>query len=223
MNLDDLKDQLKDQSLALIGRIQETSLFNTAKEKFLNLPSSAQQAIMIGAGILTTLFIFSIPFSYINSADVALEEFSETRAQLRDLLKVSRASKDPAPLPPGMSTADLEQRAKSTLANFNLIPEQIVKVTPLGERPAGSMAPPIIDQAGVAIHLKKINLAQAVDIGHALQGLSTGIKLTGLDLAANSEDNHYYDAVFMIVNFSLPVAAEEPEGPSRKGGAEDSE
>ena len=46
MNLDDLKDILKNESKATWDRLQETSLYNNLKDRFDSLSSLAQKTIV---------------------------------------------------------------------------------------------------------------------------------------------------------------------------------
>lgn len=217
MGLDDIKDQLRDQANALWGRIQESSAFNSLKEQYETWPTVVQRSLTFVAGFLAVLVVLSIPYSYIDSASLAVDEFTEYRTLLRDLLRVGRASKEVPALPPGMSSGELASQTQGMLGEFMLVADQIGGVTPLPDRPAPSLAPPVIQQAGVAVTLKKLNLYQVIDIGYRLQNMSSGIKLTGLDMTANAEDNHYYDVTYRVVNFSLPAAPEEPPAAGGRG------
>lgn len=211
MNLDDIKDQLRERATTVWVQIQETSLYNNLKEKYETLPTTAQKAIAYAAGVLTALIVLSIPYSYISSSGAAIEEFDENRSLLRELLRVGRAAKEPPPLPPGMTVPDLQSRVQGLLQEFTLLPEQLGGFQPLPGRPAGSLAPSIVEQAGIGVLLKKLNLTQVVDIGYRLQTISPGVKLMGLEMNANSDDNHYYDVTYRVVSFSLPSLQDEPD------------
>lgn len=223
MGLDDIKDQLRDQANALWGRIQESSSFNSIKEQYEAWPLMLQRTAAFAAGVMIVLVVLSIPYSFIESASVAVDEFTEHRLLLRDLLRVGRASKDAPPLPVGLSGDELTAQVQGMLGEFMLLTDQIGGVNALDKNPAQSLAPPVIQQAGVAVTLKKLNLYQVIDIGFRLQNMSQGIKLTGLDMVANSDDNHYYDVTYRVVSFSLPVVQEAPPPPGgrdKRGGDE---
>lgn len=221
MNLDDLKDQLRDQGNALFNRLQETNLYNSLKDQYLSLPNTGQKAIAFGSGVLAVILILMIPISYIRSADEAVNEFNENRTLLRDLMRVGRTGKEPPPLPPALSYQDLDAKVRNVLTEFTLTPEQIEATSSLPDRPAGAIVPPIINQMGLALKLKKLNLNQVVDIGYRLQSLSQAIKLMGVDIVANAEDNHYYDTNFRLVSFSLPETKDEGDGPRGGRGSPD--
>ncbi|MBX7231009.1 MAG: hypothetical protein K1X29_02885 [Bdellovibrionales bacterium] len=216
VNLEDIKDQLRDQLKTLIEKIKESSLFNNLTEKYHTLPPLTQKACIYGSGLFVILFIFSIPYAYIESAHQHIAEFEENRTLLRELLRVGRAAKDPPPLPQGLSSRELQSRMESFTSEFRLLPEQVIGIKPLGERPAPSLAPPVILQEGVAVTYAKLNLYQILDIGYRLHNLSAGSKLTSVDIKANPEDNHYFDTTFKVVSFSLPIHSMEPET-SQKG------
>lgn len=211
MNLDDLRDKVRENVSALWGRIQESTLFNNLKEQYETWPASVQKTVLISASVLGMLILLSIPYSYIDSASTAIEEYNENRLLIRDLLRVGRAAKDPPPLPPGLSQGDLQAQVQPLLNEFSLTPEQLTPVRPLNERPAAPLAPTVIHQEGVAVQLRKLNLHQILDIGRRMSTLSRGVKITGLEVIANAEDNHYFDVIYKLVSFSLPQATIESE------------
>lgn len=216
MALEAIKDQIRDQVIALWGRVQESSLYNSLMEQYQAWPTSVQRLVAFGSGFLVVLMVLSIPYSRIDSASVSVAEFTEYRTLLRDLLRIGRAAKEPPPLPPGFTALDLQTQIQNLTGELALVPEQLVGVLPLDERPAGSLAPPAVQQQGVSASFKKLNLSQVLDIGFRLQMISPGTKLTGLNLIANSEDNHYYDVTYKVVSFSLPqLASDEGEAPGR--------
>jgi hypothetical protein len=209
MALEDIGDRLKDQLIALWGRVQESTLYNNFKEQYDTWPTIAQKAVVFGASFLLAFMILSIPYSSIDSATTSIEEFTEYRSLLRDLLRVGRAVKEPSPLPAAIPAAELQSQVQAMLGEFGLVPEQLGGVQPLLDRPAGSLAATVIHQEGVALNLKKLNLMQVIDIGYRLQTISGGVKLTGLDMTANNDDNHYYDVSYRLVSFSLPQYGQE--------------
>lgn len=223
MNLDDIKDQLRDQFNALWSRIQESTTYNSVKEKYDSLPTVAQKGLAFGSGFVAVLIILSIPFSYINSANTSIEEFNEYRTLLRDLLRVGGAAKDAPPLPPGISAAELQGQVQALTTELGLLADQMVGVAPLKDNPSPTLASRVIRQDGVSVTLKKLNLNQILDIGYRLQSLSNGTKLAGVDILANAEDNHYYDVTYKVVNFSLPTPTDDDKkgGPDRRGGGDE--
>lgn len=204
MNADDLKDQLREQFSSLWGRIQESSVYNNIKEQFEALPQAAQRAISIGAGVIVALFIVYIPFSYILAANDSIEEFNENRGLIRELLRVARFGDQAPPLPPQLSITDLQNQAQMILTELKLVPEQMGPITPLEDRPAKNLTAAMIQQAGISVSINKINLSQILDIGYRFQNINLGTKITGLEIVAHAEDNHYYNVTYKLVNFSLP-------------------
>lgn len=218
MNFDSLKDQLKDQWAELLGKIQENSTFQTLKEKFESLSASMQRAIILAVVFLVGLFIWSIPYSYISSSKESLATFEENREIIRDLLQASRTLKEPSPLPPSIGAEGLKSQASSIFTEMRIVPEQIGEMVPTKPNPAGNIVPAVVQQEGLAISIKKLNLRQIVEIGHRLQALSSGIRLMGLDMVRSAGQTHYYDAVFRVVSFSLPVLNNMPSSGSSMGG-----
>lgn len=217
MNFDDIKDQLREQVNALWSKIQESSLYNNLREQYDSLPQIAQKLIMFFAGFIAVFIVLSIPYSYIDSAGVMIEEYDEHRTLLRDLLRIGRVAREPSPLPADMEPTELTQQVERKIAEMALIPEQIVGIQPLGDMPAGNLAPRVLRQSGVSLTVKKLNLNQIIDLGYRLQNISPAVKISGVDISANREDNHYYDMMMKVVSFSLP--APRDSGETSRGGS----
>lgn len=215
MNFSELTDRLFDLINGYWGRFQESSLFNKFKEQYDSWPIIVQRAAVFTSGFLLVFVVLSIPLAYIDSASIAIEEFTEYRSLIRELIRVGRTADEPPPLPAGLSFSDMQSQAQMILSQSNLVEEQMGTIQPLDNRPAAILAPPVIKQEGISVQLKKLNLNQVVEIGYRLQELTRGTKLTGIDISANATDDHYYDVVYKIVNFSLPMttmALKEPPG-----------
>lgn len=212
MNLEDLKDQLKEQAAQLWGELQESSAYNSLREQYENMPSSGQKLLQIGGVLLAIFMLLLIPLSYFDSAATKLADFEENRSLVRDMLRASRDAQQEPPLPPGLTAMQLQSQVDNALRAFNLLNEQRGGVTPLGPNPAEGLVPASIEQQGLRISLKKLNLRQLVDIGYRLQSIHPGVRMTSLEVQANTEDNHYFDVLFSLVSLSLPQPSPPEEG-----------
>ncbi len=219
MNIDDLKDRLNEQLSAAWGELQENSTFNTLREKYQALSANGQKGIQAGAALFILLILFYIPYSYFSSSSVGIEDFERNRQMIRQLLEASRNSKLPPPLPPAQNPSSMQNRVQMLLESFRLVPDQIASIEPLGPNPAGGLVVPVIQQNGIAVNLKNLNLTQIMEIGQRLQSIDPGSKMTGLEIIASTEKANYFNVVFRIVNFSLSVESEPAEDarPGRRG------
>ena len=216
LNLDDLKDKFTEVFGQAKDMVQESSLYNTLHEQYETLPTSAQKAITMGLAALAVLIVLLIPWSFLSSSSGFVTEFEDNRALIRGLLKTRSLSKG-TPLPKGLSAADMVIRTKGQLRQAGLLDSQIGDPQPLPEGDPGSrLAPPNVQQQGLKIQLKQLNLRQIMDIGYQLQTMDPSVKVTGLEIHATSEDPHYFNALFKLISYSLPEPEEKPEKPGRK-------
>ncbi len=215
-SLDDLLDRLNELGSTIWSRLEENSTFNTLREKFEALSSSAQKLMIIGAMSLLILLIVSIPLTSLLSTSSYVSEFEEKKDLIERLLVAEQSAKQGSPLPPGLSSADLQGQVRNRLQMFRLVEGQGPTLTPLNNKPAGKLAPEIIEQAGVLVTLKGLNLKQTINIGKAMESLHASVKMLGLDIQASSQFPKYYDVVFRLVSFSFPQA-EAPKTNENKG------
>jgi hypothetical protein len=218
MGLADIKDQVLDNIKSKWGDFQETEIYNRAKEKFEDLPSTAQKAIVIGSIGLVCLIIVSIPWGWLSDASRSIELFEEDKSTLRELLKVSRDLEQAPEVPPTITSSALRTQVDDILSSMKFLPEQIVEVLEKDFPPSrgSKLVPASFISKGVQVTLKKLNLKQVVDVSHRFQSVGRGSKLMAMDMTANMEDNHFYDSTFHIIAYSLP-SKPEPEKDDKKG------
>ncbi|MCB0364346.1 MAG: hypothetical protein H6624_01075 [Bdellovibrionaceae bacterium] len=217
LNLDDLKDKFTETFNQVKDTVEESSLYNTLRERYETLPSNGQRAIVIGSITFVVLIFLSIPWSFLSSSSNYVTEFEDSRALIRGLLKTRSLSKG-APLPKGMSSGEIESKAKGMLSTAGLLDSQIGSSMQLPEGDPGSrLAPPNVQQQGVRLELKQLNLRQIIDIGYQLQNLDASVKMTGMEVHATAEDPHYFNATFKLISFSLPETEEASAGKDAGG------
>jgi hypothetical protein len=68
MNLDDIKDQLKERLHAVMARAQESSAWMQAQERFDSLSPNAQKAIIAGVAVLAAFAILAFPWMYYSAS-----------------------------------------------------------------------------------------------------------------------------------------------------------
>jgi hypothetical protein len=203
-----LREQLKDEWGELLAKIQENPTFNNLREKFEEQSIRTQRLIVIGAALVAALFVLSFPYGYISQSQDNLAQFEENRDLIQGLLHASRNAKEPSPLPTPMPSEVLKSRVQDVLKQNQLLPEQIGEIQELPENPAKGLAPAVVQQSGLAVQVKKLNVNQVIALSHAFQTMGPGTKLLGLDVVQSEGQSHYYDMIARVVNFSLPQATE---------------
>jgi len=207
--LEGLKDQIKDQLTELAAKIQEHSLYQTARERFESQTIQVQRAIVIGGSLLAAAFLLSFPLGYISSSNDQMAIFEENRTLIQGLLRASRSSKESSPLPPPMSSDQLRSAVDRVLRDQRLVPEQIGEMQAIPGDPTQGLAPAMVIQTGLAAQIKRLNLSQVVAIATSMQNLGAGTKLIGLDVVQSTGQTHYYDMNVRVVNFGLPTGKED--------------
>jgi hypothetical protein len=218
MALEDFREQLKEKISESWSKIQESPAYNNAREKFETLSPGAQRGIIFGTLAFIAALFLSIPMSYFSSASSSVTDYNSTRELLRALLRASRLANEAASLPPSITPEELKSRLQGDLAAVNLLPEQMgglldIDVNSLGK----SLAPKGINQSAVSLTLKKLNLKQVVDVGYQIQQINPSVKLAGLSVTASSPDPHYFDAIYKVVIYSVPMSVDTESGPGPKG------
>ena len=209
--LNDLKEQLQDRLKEIWLKVQESSAFISLKEKYDNMKPSSQRLLRMGAIFGSIGFMLWSMWGMFAESSVKLAEFQEYQNAIKDIIKLKRNIALAPRIASPPSPAILEQRVHSILESFYLDPKQIEDVSTrdldpsaLIQPPGKSKGPDSVEQKGVWLSLRSLNLTQVADIGFRLQTIHTAVKLIGLDMKASEENENYYDVMYTIVGFYPP-------------------
>ncbi|MBS1970463.1 MAG: hypothetical protein JSU04_09145 [Bdellovibrionales bacterium] len=204
MNFDDIKDNLKSQLGQTWSRIEDSSAYNQLRDRFENLTPTNQKLVLLGAGALTALLIFSIPFSYYSTSSEYVTTYEDKRSLIRELLKVTRESNEVPDLPIAPNADMLKNTIEGQLNMAKLLPEQMkgieVMAADTGLIPKGLL------ESGLRVSLAKLNLRQIIDIGYNIQAISPSVKMNAINITANPEDPRYFDVEMKLVSLAVPQA-----------------
>jgi hypothetical protein len=219
MALEDLKENLREQFVILAGRIQESTAWMQLTEKYQNLSPSGQKGVLAGAAAFVVLTFLAVPSIFYFSSQDQVTDFEDKRQLIRDLFRVNREASALPPPPAHLTSSDLESKVRTTLNNARLQPEQIVSVATLPKQKVAGV-PSNLEQAAVSLNLGKLNLTQIVSIASDLNTLHPTLRVSGLEIKASRDNDHYFDVIFKLVAFSSKAAmADASNGgfKSRKG------
>lgn len=221
MNFDDLKEQLLSLLRRLGERIQDTPAYGQLKDRFDGLSPSMQKTTVLAGVVLAFLIVLSLPWSWYGESHTAVEGFDERRNVIRELLKVSREAAEVPDIPTAPPIESLKADVQNRAKQANLLDEQIKSIETVAA--AGGLVPSDKSAGGLVVTLWKLNLRQLVDVGGQLSRLNPSVKMTGVEIAANKEDAHYFDVVYRLTALAVPdLSADAPEpepakAPARRG------
>lgn len=228
MAFEDLKDQLRDQFAELRSKIEESQIYNTLRERYETLSVTTQMWIKIGTALVVVSVLVYFPYIYFSDSFKNVEIYNDKRTLIRKLLRAGSSVAGSVENPP--PTSQLIENIRSQLSGHSLLPEQIGEINVLSpDALGGRFAPKEIEQEAIGVGLKKLNLKQVIEIGYRLQNNAPGVRLVGIEVRAGSPDPHYFDVLYKLARFSLPIAEEAASGPadrsnrSRKARAEEDE
>lgn len=220
MALEDVKERLKEQALATLQRVRESSAWIQFMEKYQDLGPGAQKAVLAGGSFVLALILFLLPWTFFSSSQNTMGDFEAKKQLMRELFHVSRAASALPMTPQAMTPGDLRSAVQNVLSTERplLLPEQTLSVTDFDNVTAGSSAlPKGLTQKGVIVNLSRLNLDQVVKIGTRLQALRSTAKMVATKIQSTAADPHYFDATFKIVAFNLPAEPAPKTAPGKAG------
>ena len=222
MNFDDVKERLKADLQRTKERLEESSLYNTLRDRYQSLSHLNQILVNVGVALVALLIILSIPYSHLDASRDSIVQFEAQRSLVHDLLHVQKEVNETPEIPAPPAIESVKSRIESELQTGQLLPEQIKNVAVLP-----SIQTPDIKSSQndglVEVNLGQLNLKQIVDFGFSFQSISPSVKLKDLVISASAQDNHYFDVVYRLLVLKvmpedLPLPDEKPAaGPKKKG------
>jgi hypothetical protein len=216
--LEELRDQLSEQVTEALAKIQETSAYNSLRERYESQTPTVQKVIVAALCLGALFVLMTFPWSYLSSSSDSLAQFETNRELIQGLLHASRSAKEPSPLPPPIGPDQLRASVERTLHENGLVPDQIGNMQAIPESAIKEMAPAGVVATGLAVQIKKVNLNQILELGNLMHNLGPGIKLTGMDVVQSSGQTHYYDLIVSVVHFGIPSFGDSDSDSSGKKG-----
>lgn len=207
MAFEDLKDQALEALQNAKSKLDESELFLKIRDFYDALPVLGQKAVVGFIGIAIAFVLFMIPFSFYSSGSENLALFEENRDLVLDLYRVKRKIISSPQTPPPMDTSSLESFARNAVNGARVLPEQIKAISFVdgSASKASTAIPKSVRKNLVEIRLANLNLTQVVDIGYALSNIQS-TKVMSFDIRPGSAQGNYFDVMFKIVSFDIPIA-----------------
>ncbi len=213
MDFDSLKEQFIERFEAYKSYIQDSETYINLKEKYDTLNPNIQKLVRYASVFMLVYFFYSIPASFVDSANEKLTFFEDNRHLTRELIRAGRIAQT-VQLPPAAPTASaLTTRVDQVLTSEQILPDQKMSSTQKPNVASKSLVPKSIKQSGVKLSLKKLNLRQVVRVGEALNQIN-GTRLMNIAIQADSKDPHYYVVDYEVAAFEVP----RDTAPTLKGG-----
>jgi hypothetical protein len=212
-SLKNLFDNLKEKFKAAWAEQMESEVVIRLRERFDELPSLGQKAILTLSVLFGALILLWWPLSNLMDANDFNSKFDDHRELLKELQQVQRDIVS-GPNPP-FSTApvNLKGQFDQKLSAGGVKPDQIKESVATPTRSVSG-----VDERGYVYQIQKLTIRQAVDLGYELEHSDPNLKLLDLKIVNNNPDPHYYDVTFKLVSY----AAKAADIPSSGGGIIDS-
>ncbi len=203
MDIESLKEQLQDNFALYKNRVEDSEVYIVLKERYDNLAPNIQNLIKYSALAMVCYILYSIPASFVNSAQEKMSFFEENRQLTRELIRAGRIAKTVQVPPPAPSASALTTKVNSILTEEQVLEEQKLASNTLKQVASKTIVPKSIEQQGVKTSVKQVNLRQLVRIGEALNQIDSS-KLMNIAIQADAKDPHYYSVDYEVAAFSVP-------------------
>jgi hypothetical protein len=219
MNLEEIRDRVKETFQTQWQKFQETATYAQFKEKYDDLPSTQQTLLKLAASLVGLSILIFPPYSWYQSSANNLASFEENRGLLKQILHVGRQMQETPEIIPQLSTAEVKSRITGVVGTLQLMPDQLKGMVegPFPARPDSRLIPKQLTPQGVDLTLDRLNLRQVVDLVFRIQSLKdAGIRIFSMDLARAPGETHFYAVRMQVGNLlSAPTGLTAPGGDTK--------
>jgi hypothetical protein len=221
---EDIKEKLSNQLKSTWEKVQDSSVYISARDRFENLSPVMQKVVIAATALTVSLIILSFPYGSLISSWESASQFEQTRNLTRDLLKAARESSNIPQISPPSPVDTLQATVQSQLQRASLLPEQIASISSV--EATSELIPKQLVSYALEVSLAKLNLTQVTELGYqiSIQGVDRGmtIKMTDLEIKPNASDSRYLDVIYKLVGIKVPefgpiFPAEKSNGKGKKG------
>lgn len=214
MTIQELRDQIIEQSKRMYDQVIESHYYNLAHDRYEGL-TTLQQRLVLAAIILIVFFaIIASPFAFYSSSRDLVSEFEGTRELLRELYRVQRERNNLPQLPMAPDPEVTTQRVNALIQEMEMMPSQFGGVQVAGLET--QLIPGYLVSSAQLVLFNKLNLNQIIDIGHRLIAISPAQKMKDIKITANPQDGRYFDVEYKLVSLKIPAKIELPPMPEEK-------
>lgn len=215
MTFEDLKDRFKSEGQQLWDRIQESSTYQSLRDRYDNLSPERQKLVVWGSVALLVVILFSIPLATLQTSSEHVSEFEGKKELMRDLLRAQKEANEVSTSVANLPVAAIRAEIDRALQQLQLLPEQNRGVT-VAPTTTPLVKASIIESV-LEVSTMQLNLKQVVSLAASLARIQ-GTKLKDLVMTANTTDPRYFDTIYRLVVFrSEPPKANEPPPPPPPG------
>ena len=204
--LKNFKDSLKRFIETYTNQFQESELYQSLQEKYLNLSRSKQKQIKFLA-ISAFSFVLYAPIVFlIISLSFSSKEYSNLTTAYNDFLKNTRSDTYLTPITPNSIYRKIETYLLSTL-----LPEQITK-SDITKSRSKSKTAPYINHKKLSLGLEQLNINQVFQILQSIPSLSSLIKIMSFSFEELPDKEGYFKMDLDISLFGIT----QPKSPPKK-------
>ncbi len=214
MFFENIIDQINEYFQSIVSQVQESSTFDSLRNKFSSFSPFTQKLLITTACFLILILTLIKPITNYQTSVENMIFFEEQKKLTQKIISFQKKSKFTSQTPKKYQLADLKTKV-SDLGNaysINFLPDQI-SVT---SSKASSKIILSANQNNFNIQTKKTNINQFSALTYSLQKLNKSLLIESIELKANPENPSYFDGLITIANLFVKPASDILPSPEIK-------
>lgn len=210
MLFEDQIEQLKEYSESLGARIQESSLYIKAHERFSALSPLFQKILILCLVFFLLFLVLAAPITNYQTSIENLKSFEERKELTQKLLTYAQSSANQTASPKKYSLPHFQSEVDRLGQSYSiklLSDQSQVSTSPVEKKKVLGA-----EQSNFVVKNKKVNIEQIAALAYSLKRANKSFVLTSLEIDANKEDSRYFDTKLEVANLYVePLSSILPQ------------
>ncbi len=214
MLFENIIEQINEYFRSIVSHVQESSTFDSLKDKFNSLSPFIQKLLITTICFLIILLTLATPIIKYQASLENMVFFEEQKKLTQKIISFQKKSKSMPSTPKEYKLADFKTKV-NTLENaysINFLPNQM-SVSPSKTR---SKIIRSANQNNFNVETKKTNIDQFLALTYSVQKLNKSLLIESIELKANSENPSYFDGSITVANLFVKPASDILPSPKVK-------
>jgi len=202
MLFEDQIEQIKEGLQILQARVQESSIFNRALERYNSFSPTFQKILLVLFFILLLFVVLAAPIASYKTSVENMSDFKIQKGLTQKIIDFSKSSSSLSPQPKKYFSSSLGQEVNQLAQSYSikLLPEQVS----VDSDRTRSKIVRSADQNNFKVSANKANIEQVTALAYSIKKLNKSLMISGLSFEASPSNPGYFDSTIKVANLSVP-------------------
>lgn len=206
MLFEDQVEQLKEYYQSVEARVQESSAFNSLRDRYVALSPLMQKLVITSCACLALFFTLAAPIANYKTSVDNMASFEERKSLTEKIISYEKKSSSKSPKPKEYRVDKLNNSVQGLSRSYaiNYLPDQTSVFTARSEKKIILGA----QQNNFNVKTRNTNISQFTALAYNVQKLNKSLFIDSLELIASRDKPGYFNGSIGVTNLFVKPASE---------------